>query len=138
MKIYFAGSIRGGRDDHELYFEIIEMLRDYGEVLTDHVGNPELTEVGEILDDRTIHDRDLAWLREANCLIAEVTTPSLGVGYEIGKATEWNKRVLCLFRPSQTRKLSGMIAGSEQVRVREYQSRADLNGIFAEFFARQA
>lgn len=31
-------------------------------------------------------------------LVAEVTQPSLGVGYEIGRAVEHQKRVLCLFR----------------------------------------
>ena len=91
MKIYFAGAIRGGREDVALYLEIIEQLRDYGEVLTEHVGNPELTGFGEIDDDQKIHDRDLAWLKQADYLVAEVTTASLGVGYEISKATEWGK-----------------------------------------------
>ena len=38
MKIYFAGSIRGGRDDAEIYSQIIEFLQGYGQVLTEHVG----------------------------------------------------------------------------------------------------
>ena len=29
-KIYFAGSIRGGRDDKDLYAEIIEKLNELG------------------------------------------------------------------------------------------------------------
>ena len=32
-------------------------------------------------------------------LVAEVTQPSLGVGYEIGRAIENKKKILCLFRP---------------------------------------
>jgi len=32
-------------------------------------------------------------------VVAEVTQPSLGVGYEIGRAIEKNKKILCLFRP---------------------------------------
>jgi len=32
-------------------------------------------------------------------LIAEVTKPSLGVGYEIGRAVAMNKPCLFLFRP---------------------------------------
>lgn len=32
-------------------------------------------------------------------VVAEVTQTSLGVGYEIGRAVEMNKRILCLFRP---------------------------------------
>ncbi len=33
-------------------------------------------------------------------IVAEVTQPSLGVGYELGRAVALNKRVFCLFRPS--------------------------------------
>ena len=134
MKIYFAGAIRGGRDDATLYLEIVKLLRAYGEVLTEHVAAPDLSVLGESRDDRWIHDRDLAWLRDADCLVAEVTTPSLGVGFEIAKATEWGKRVLCLYRPSAGRALSALIAGSERVTVREYQTTADLRKIFDEFF----
>jgi len=100
MKIYFAGAIRGGREDVPLYLELVKLLSRHGTVLTEHVADERMTSLGESMDDPAIHDRDLAWLREADCLVAEVTTPSLGVGFEIGKATEWGLRVLCLFRPS--------------------------------------
>src|SRR5712691_5745332 len=122
MKIYFAGAIRGGREDAALYLELVEILRAYGEVLTEHVADVQLTSLGEASDDRAIHDRDLSWLKEADSLVAEVTTPSLGVGFEIGKATEWDMRILCLFRPSAGRALSALIAGSDRVAVREYKS----------------
>lgn len=134
MKIYFAGAIRGGRNDVSLYFEIIELLGDYGRVLTEHVGSPELTGSGEVGDDRRIHDRDLAWLRESEYLVAEVTAPSLGVGYGIGKATEWGKPTLCLYRPREGRALSAMIAGCPGVVVREYQGREELRQAFDDFF----
>ena len=134
MKIYFAGAIRGGREDVALYLELVELLQAYGTVLTEHVAAEQLTSRGESSDDRMIHDRDLAWLKEANCLVAEVTTPSLGVGFEIAKATEWGIRVLCLFRPSAGRTLSALIAGSDRVTVREYQSTAEVDEILDDFF----
>ena len=134
MTIYFAASIRGGRDDWGSYLEIVKLLRGYGNVLTEHVGDVELSAAGEDIGDDKIHDRDLGWLRESDYLVAEVTTPSLGVGYEIGKATEWGKPVLCLYRPTVGRKLSGMIAGCSGVTLREYQTTVDLQAVFAEFF----
>lgn len=137
MRIYFAGAIRGGREDFALYLQIIQQLREYGEVLTEHIGDAELTTLGETDDDGAIHDRDLSWLKEAQYLVAEVTTPSLGVGYEIGKATEWGKPILCLFRPSTNRNLSAMIAGSRGVEVRYYQNTDHLREIFSEFFRTQ-
>ena len=85
MKIYFAGAIRGGRKDAEFYFNIIHYLEQFGIVLTEHVGSTELSEKGEIsIIDNDIFQRDLKWLQSADVLVAEVSTPSLGVGYELG------------------------------------------------------
>lgn len=37
-------------------------------------------------------------------VIAEVTQPSLGVGYELGRAVNMKKKIFCLFRPSSGRR----------------------------------
>ena len=129
MTIYFAGSIRGG-DDRDLYAQIIEVLRDYGKVVTEHVGDANVNLGGENAPDREIHDRDLGWIRGSDVLIAEVTAPSLGVGYEIGRAVEWGKRVICLFRPGNGTTLSGMIAGSPGVELHEYSEVSELRATF--------
>lgn len=42
--IYFCGSIRGGRDDAPIYKRIIDQLKDYGEVLTEHIADPNIME----------------------------------------------------------------------------------------------
>ena len=84
MKIYFAGSITGGRDDQSLYLEIIKLLADYGEVLTEHIGDAIVTAGGESVEASIIFDRDVAWLEQSDIVIAEVTTVSMGVGYELG------------------------------------------------------
>ena len=136
MKIYFSGSVSGGREDVGLYLQIIVRLKEHGLVLTEHIGDARLDAGGEPgLSVVEIHDRDLAWLRQADCLVAEVTTPSLGVGYEIGKATEWGKSVLCLFRTGNGSMLSPMIAGSSGAVVRGYRNVGDLKDILEEFFA---
>ena len=64
MKIYFAGSIRGGRGDKEIYSLLINHLRKHGEVLTEHVGDKDLEEVGEIIPDEEIFKRDVKWLKK--------------------------------------------------------------------------
>ncbi|MBA2687576.1 MAG: nucleoside 2-deoxyribosyltransferase [Gemmatimonadaceae bacterium] len=132
--IYFAGSISGGRGDRALYVEIISALRSYGRVLTEHIADENLTDRGETLGDVEIHDRDIEWLRSATCMVAEVTTPSLGVGYEIGRAAEWKLPILCLFRTGNGRRLSAMIAGCGGVRLQVYADTSDLPRIFDSFF----
>jgi nucleoside 2-deoxyribosyltransferase len=121
MKIYFAGSIRGGREDAALYFQIINYLKTFGKVLTEHVGDPALTSVGDDgPTDKFIHDRDLDWLNSSDVIVAEVTTVSMGVGYEIGRAVEAGKKVLCLFRPDSGKNLSAMISGCDDLTLANY------------------
>jgi nucleoside 2-deoxyribosyltransferase len=121
MRIYFAGSIRGGREDAVLYLQIIEYLKTFGEVLTEHIGDQNLSDFGDDgPTDRFIHDRDLAWLQAADILIAEVSTVSMGVGYEIGRAVESGKKVLCLFRDKSGKNLSAMIAGCPELTLVKY------------------
>ncbi len=64
-QIYFAGSIRGGRQDQALYLEIIERLKKYGEVLTEHIGDAALSSVGEDNSNQYIHERDLGLAQKA-------------------------------------------------------------------------
>ncbi|XP_067278727.1 5-hydroxymethyl-dUMP N-hydrolase [Pseudorasbora parva] len=126
MNIYFCGSIRGGRQDVNVYQRIVKKLQQFGQVLTEHVSCDSLSEKGEdgALDgDKAIHDRDLEWLIMSDVIVAEVTQPSLGVGYELGRAVAMNKRVLCLFRPSSGKVLSAMIRGASTnslFRVQDY------------------
>lgn len=134
MKIYFAGSIRGGREDAALYLQIIEYLKSFGEVLTEHIGDQKLTDLGDDgPTDRYIHDRDLEWLQSADVLVAEVTTVSMGVGYEIGRAIESGKKVLCLFRPESGKNLSAMIAGCPDLELVKYRNLNEAKAAIAGF-----
>ncbi|MBN1779298.1 MAG: nucleoside 2-deoxyribosyltransferase [Candidatus Buchananbacteria bacterium] len=133
--IYFAGSIRGGRDDADLYRQIIEYLEQYGTVLTEHVGDKNLSTAGEkTLSSLSIHNRDMDWLMQADVVVAEVTTASLGVGYELGRAVENNKKILCLFRQDDDKKLSAMIAGCPQIVNQAYQTFDQAKTIIDQFF----
>lgn len=134
MKIYFAASIRGGREDKLIYAQIIGLLREFGEVLTEHIGDEGLAAQGETdIPDQDIFRRDKEYLHSCDVLVAEVTHPSLGVGYEIG-CTEGQKPILCLYRPQTGKRLSAMIAGNDRLRLAAYDTAADLRGILEFFF----
>ena len=122
MKIYFAGAIRGGREDAKFYFNIIHYLEKFGVVLTEHVGSTELSEKGELSQtDYDIFQRDLSWLQSADVVVAEVSTPSLGVGYELGVAEKLKIPVLCLYRSIRGKRLSAMINGNKKFQCQVYQ-----------------
>ncbi len=131
MKIYFSGSIRGGRQDAALYRELINELGKYGQVLTEHIGAETLDEQ---LSDEQIYETDMNWLRESDIIIAEITTASLGVGYEIGEARALGKRIVCLYRPDVTPRPSAMITGAPDIELFPYsgieEAREILRGIF--------
>ncbi|MGO4937435.1 nucleoside 2-deoxyribosyltransferase [Fundicoccus sp. Sow4_H7] len=113
MKIYFAASIRGGRQDAELYKELIAFLKEDHQVLTEHIGDNLVTDEGEKnLSDKEIRDRDIAWIVESDVMIAETTRPSLGVGYELAYAEFLQKPVIILHR-QEVSPLSAMIAGTD-------------------------
>ncbi|HUQ85283.1 MAG TPA: nucleoside 2-deoxyribosyltransferase [Candidatus Limnocylindrales bacterium] len=133
MKIFFAGSIRAGRGDSAIYQSIIEMLSKYGKVLTEHVGDKKMTIKGDAGPTKKTHDRDMKYLVETDIVLAEVTTPSLGVGYEIAKAEEMGKSILCLFRPIKGRSISAMISGSDKLVLKKYQTVRDVEIIFEQY-----
>ena len=120
MNIYFAGAIRGGRNDAELYLSIIRFLGTYGTVLTEHVGNEDLLLQEQFLSEGAIFKRDMQWLAEADLVVAEVSTPSLGVGYELAVAEQMNIPCFCLFRRQENKKLSAMIAGNSFFQLINY------------------
>jgi nucleoside 2-deoxyribosyltransferase len=121
MNIYFAGSIRGGREDVKIYQAIVEYLNTKGTVLTEHITFDNIHDLGE--DDKTeefIYQRDIDWLNQSDIVIAEVTQPSLGVGYELAYAESKNIPVICLFRENTGKSLSAMIAGDCYFQVIRY------------------
>ena len=121
MKIYFAGAIRGGREDAQLYENIIVYLKEKGQVLTEHVGSTNLSRKGETSSkDEEIYNRDIKWLQSADIVVAEVTAPSLGVGYELGIAEKLNIPVLCLYQLDKGNRLSAMVRGNAIFTCREY------------------
>jgi hypothetical protein len=119
LSIYFAGSIRGGRDLQPTYEFIISRLQADGHtVLSEHVGDASLFGTGESLLDEYIYRRDISWLFQSDCVVADVTMPSLGVGYEVASAFLNPKPLLCIARLDAN--VSAMISGNKRIPLRRY------------------
>ena len=117
-KIYFAGSIRGGR--------IIEYIQKSDTVLTEHVGNLALSKTEGPPDrDVAIYEQETAWLRESDLVIAECTTPSLGVGYELAYAEKCGKPVH-IFYNKRRANLSAMISGNKYFLLHPYREEGEI------------
>lgn len=134
MKIYFSGSISGGREHEAIYQHLVARLQAQGHhVLSAHVADPLALEAEKNLPAREIFERDTHWVKACAALIAEVSTPSLGVGYEVALAVQLNKPVLCVYRSGV--RLSKMISGNPapNLTVAAYSSAAELDEQVAAF-----
>lgn len=121
LKLYFAGSIRGAEADRETYLRIIDELKKRYTVLTEHVGNGEMLEEEKKLTDAEIEARDMKWIREADFVVAEVTSPSHGVGIEINEAKHLGKPVICIHR-NNGKRISAMILGNDYFAISPYET----------------
>ncbi len=111
MNIYFACSITGGREFEAAYQEIVAALTADGhEIPTSHLAQSDVMENEHELTPQRVYERDTTWIKNCDVLIAEVSAPSHGVGYEIGFALNIGKPVLCLHH--QGRRVSKMITGN--------------------------
>ena len=125
-KVYFAGSIRGGRADAELYRQMIAHIKREHEVLTEHVGDTSLSTLeGEADRDAAIYTQDTGWIGECDILIAECTCPSLGVGYELAFAEKLGKPCFVFYNKTRC-SLSAMIKGDTYFKLFPYENGEDV------------
>lgn len=121
MDIYFAGAIRGGREKINDYQKIINKLEEIGNVLTTHIANKEIGDKGENnMTPKEIYDRDVVWLKSSELIVAEVSVPSLGIGYELGLAESLGKKIICLYDVNSNKTLSAMIEGNKNFEIVKY------------------
>jgi len=134
MNIYFGCSITGGRREEETYQQIVRILLDDGhQVPTAHLSLPDVLDLEQVEDPVDVYHRDIQWIMECQVMVTEVSTPSHGVGYEIGYALSLGKPVLCLHQSGI--KVSKMITGNQDplLQISKYHSDEDIHAIIREF-----
>jgi nucleoside 2-deoxyribosyltransferase len=114
MKIFFAGSIRGGRSMLPVYIQIVDYLKKQGhKVVSEHVASIDLEKTEAKITDEQIFNNDIGYVNECECLVADVTIPSIGTGYEICYAVSKGKKVLCIYREDAN--VSAMVRGNDRI-----------------------
>ena len=139
MHIYFSGSIAGGRDNLPIYQHIVARLKALGHTVpSEHVADPSVLAAERVVSARDVYERDVAWLDASNAVIADVSTPSLGVGYEICRALQRGLPTLCVYREGLF--VSKMITGnpSPHLTVVTYRDEAELDRHVDSFLSRIA
>lgn len=137
MKIYFSASISGGRKYLNIYKRIVTYLKDKGhEVLTEHIIVDNIFDFEKEWSPKEIFERDISWLNACDLVMAEVSNPSLGVGYEVCYALEHQIPTFCIYQPDIF--VSRMIMGntSPHLSLFEYQDEKSLFQKLDEFLKR--
>ena len=126
MKIYVSGSIYGGTQKIDIYKIIINELEKYGEVLDKQIADINTIENEKYQKDEEVFEDLERKIIMADIIFAEVTIPSLGVGYELGFADKIGKKIIAIYDETYTRKVSTMIRGNKRIKLIPY---TDINDI---------
>jgi 2'-deoxynucleoside 5'-phosphate N-hydrolase len=136
MNIYFSCSLTGGRDDETVYGIIVgHLLAGNHEVPTAHLARPEVMLEERVVDPYEVYDRDIEWIDGCDVLIAEVSTPSHGVGYEIAYALLKGKPVFCCYK--DTAAVSKMLTGNrlESFEIHAYKKEEHVLAMIDQFLS---
>ena len=150
--VYFAGSVRGDRCAVKTMKFLIESIQAEGiPVLSEHIiaDNPakallKKAKEKKMTEAETIEHQDMAWLNQANHVIAEVSGASTGTGREIEYARlkeqigEKPTKILAIYLKRRELLVSAMILGMKSdrypnVAVRPYETEKEAWGIIKEF-----
>ncbi|MEL7591327.1 MAG: nucleoside 2-deoxyribosyltransferase [Anaerolineaceae bacterium] len=125
---------RGGRAEEATYQAIVKQLEAGGHAVpTAHLSSPDVMLLEDVVDPVEIFERDMAWIRDCDAVVAEVSSPSHGVGYEIAYALLLGKPVLCCHKNGK--RVSKIITGNTNpgLTVIRYETDAEAVNVVQEF-----
>ncbi len=133
MIIYCAGPIKGDTTFQKFYLEIINFVESEGHTPLAELGG-EFSPTNP-LTDKQIFIRDLKWIDGSKIMIAEISGPSLGVGFEVAYAVYQKKIPVLALANNTVKNLSAMITGcdSNLLTVAIYRDEANLKEIISTY-----
>jgi hypothetical protein len=137
MIIYCAGPIRGDVTHQESYKKMIDFVESQGHtVLTELSGKFNSTIP---LTDKQTYKRDLKWIDGSKIMIAEVSGPSLGVGFEIAYGIYHRKLSVLAIYSSDVPNISAMISGcdSNLLTLEKYHDEEGMKRIIKDYISKQ-
>ena len=111
MIIYCAGPIKGDTTYQENYKEIIRIVEKEGHSAIAALNEKFSTSIP--LTDKQIFTRDIKWIKGCHLMIAEISGPSLGVGFEISFALLQKKMPVLALASVEAENVSAMITGCD-------------------------
>ncbi|HQF43388.1 MAG TPA: nucleoside 2-deoxyribosyltransferase [Ignavibacteriaceae bacterium] len=136
MIIYCAGPIKGNTEFKDNYSKVVEVVESLGHTALSEMSKKFHSSIP--LSPKQVYARDMKWLEGSKLMIAEISGPSLGVGFEIAYALFVKKiNVLALYS-SDAPNLSSMITGcnNPKLSISKYTNADDLTKIINDFIVK--
>jgi hypothetical protein len=133
MIIYCAGPIKGNTTFQENYSEIVRIVESMGHTALSEKSSKFSSTI--LLSDKQVYTRDIKWIDGSKIMIAEVSGPSLGVGFEISYALLVKKIPVLAVYHEQVGQISSMISGCSdaKLQVKKFSDIDDLTNIIKNF-----
>jgi 2'-deoxynucleoside 5'-phosphate N-hydrolase len=133
MIIYCAGPIRGNTTYQDNYSEIVRIVESMGHTALSEKSSKFSSSI--MLSDKQVYTRDIKWIDASKIVIAEVSGPSLGVGFEVSYALFVKKMPVLAVYHDQAGQISAMITGctDPQLQIKKYSNVDDLTSIIKKF-----
>lgn len=129
MIIYCAGPIRGDATYQQFYKKIIDFVESLGHTVLTELSSKFNSTVP--LTDKQTYKRDLKWVDGSKIMIAEVSGPSLGVGFEISYAIFQRKLPVLAIHSADVQNISAMISGCDSplLTIEKYRNEEEMKRI---------
>jgi len=133
MIIYCAGPISGDTTYQENYKKIIKIVDLQGHSALAELNGKFKSSIP--LSDKQIYTRDIKWIDGSQLMIAEISGPSLGVGFEIAYALFQKEIPVLALASIEVVKNSAMITGcnSNLLTVVRYSSSDEIKKIIVKY-----
>lgn len=116
MRIYFSATITDNDDLRDVYNETIKHLSEHGHKVFEY-GSHKLSPQDILTQDDTMMSsvyKELdKFMRSADVYIADISLPSVGIGYEISQAISLKKPVLALIHDNSEFQPLATIKGNQ-------------------------
>ena len=137
MRVYLATAMTNAARDVGAIGALLDAVESCGhEVPSRHVANALGREVEGAAADADVARRDLEWVAGCDALVAEVSTPSHGVGVEVATALRHGLPVLLVHRRGA--QVSRLLLGLAGVEVATYAHAGEAAETVRGFLARIA
>jgi nucleoside 2-deoxyribosyltransferase len=136
MIIYCAGPIRGDTTHQESYKNMIDFVESLGNTILTEFSDKFSSTIP--LTNKQIYKRDLKWIDGSKIMIAEVSGPSLGVGFEIAYAIFQRKLPVLAIHNSEVQNISAMIVGCDSplLTIEKYRDEEEMKRIIKDYIGK--